>query len=168
MSFDWASEILSATCEILCYPQYLTIKRLLNFLKGSGVIHLKIRKAGDEVAATITTAVRRDKKIRRELRRLLCALLRFPLNVTSTVCVTGLRCDRMWVWFFTKRGASASHKLIVVEVNHCKLPRNRNGSFVMNYWERHIMNPVSVGCLETLEVLIAPTSNECFAFCIDL
>lgn len=49
-----------------------------------------------------------------------------------------------------------------------KTSRNRKGSFVINYWECHLMNPVSVGCPETPELRIALTSNECVAFCINL
>lgn len=86
-------------------------------------------KVRDEVAAMNNCAAW-EEKIMRENLQLICALVRFPLEVTSAACVTCLRCERKWASqmsgknvVFTKRGLSANHKLTMEEVTQSKLAK---------------------------------------------
>lgn len=90
--------------EVLCYPQYLTIKSLLYFLEDGGgdVINCPVlqrnRKSSQRMSEkkkkwgmkllqpqiTLQPAIGR---IMRENLLLICALVRLPLEVTSVRCM---------------------------------------------------------------------------------
>lgn len=124
-------------------------------------------------------------KIMRENLLLICALARFPLEVSPVrcmcqmlkmwkkVCVSGvwLECGfhkargsqliRGWSW---RRSFNASCQ--ATADRDIKTGRNRKGSFLMNYWECHIMNPVSCLCRVPRDTRIADCSNFKWMYCI--